>query len=835
MADLPLNFLANNSSGTKNPSVVVTIDGVSDVFTNVTSVYTQARYGDTGLVYGQPGLVYGQGLRVWNGGTIRDYLDMKSSSVQIMQKIEPEQGKASTTTMRLAFIDKDGYMTSLCSPGIVLPEMLGREVNVYLGYQGTSYPEDYFRVFRGFVSDITAIAGQVQLEISDPGYIKQQNIFIAQTTTLSASINNSTTTIPLVSNAAFYVPILNVNAAYDSAISCYVKIGDEYIQYAPAGIGTNQYTSVTRGATVLGQASVAVAHTAGDSVQNLILIEDDAILMALKIMLSGWNGNWITGVKCQAFVNMQDPSVGSIAGAILLPLGVDAKKDYGLAVGDKVTAVGGTNAGQTGFITGFVDAFGQKNRGIITGGSFTSEDTTASTLSFRSQYDAYPIDAGLQMTPKDVDVERHIYLRNNFLSSASNSYRFLIDNTEDGKAFIEKEIYLPIGCYAVTRYGRSSVAYTKPPFGSASVVTLDKNNVINPEQIRPFRSTNKRKFFNVISFTYDALPDQTFQTITDFLDTTSITNTKKASTLEIQSRGLRTNKGAAALVAARGQQLLDLYKNCATQIEVKINFGAAAQVEAGDPVFLVDNGGLLIANFQTGIRDLGTQAFTVLERTLDLNQRQGKLLLMTGSGFSPTDRFASIAPSSVIGAGSTQQQLVLTDSYGPIYPKQEYLKWRSYVGLRVWLHNDDYSISDQGGTFLGFDQGNNYLMNVSGFSITPSAGLVLELGPYPTNAIASDQSAAKTAHAFINESLTVTGGSSNTVFSVSSGDAAKLKVGLPVIVHADDYSSVSPEVTVLSVVSTTVTVSATLGFTPSAGHVVDLVGFLDGGQPYRWV
>ncbi len=55
------------------------------------------------------------------------------------------------------------------------------------------------------------------------------------------------------------------------------------------------------------------------------------------------------------------------------------------------------------------------------------------------------------------------------------------------------------------------------------------------------------------------------------------------------------------------------------------------------------------------------------------------------------------------------------------------------------------------------------------------------------------------------------------------------------LVHTDDFASVSPEVLVTDVTGSTVTVDASLGFTPDNTYYVDLIGFKDGLAPYRYV
>ena len=80
--------------------------------------------------------------------------------------------------------------------------------------------------------------------------------------------------------------------------------------------------------------------------------------------------------------------------------------------------------------------------------------------------------------------------------------------------------------------------------------------------------------------------------------------------------------------------------------------------------------------------------------------------------------------------------------------------------------------------------------------------------------------------------LTVVSGISATQFTVSAGDAAKMSVGQEVQIHSADYSVDSVDVEVTNITGTTITTTA-IGFTPAAGQLVELVGFLDSGKPYR--
>jgi len=150
----PSKFTTFNGALAKNVIVAVEIDGLNDILASGPAG-KRLRYGDP-VTYGMPGLVYG-GITPWtgaNGGVVRQYISIQNSALNITQTCEPEQGRSSVSQMQISFIDYQGYMTKLCTPGMVLPDILGRNVKVYLGFAEVSYPEDYIIVFRGVIQSV---------------------------------------------------------------------------------------------------------------------------------------------------------------------------------------------------------------------------------------------------------------------------------------------------------------------------------------------------------------------------------------------------------------------------------------------------------------------------------------------------------------------------------------------------------------------------------------------------------------------------------------------------------------------------------------------------------
>jgi hypothetical protein len=128
-------------------------------------------------------------------------------------------------------------------------------------------------------------------------------------------------------------------------------------------------------------------------------------------------------------------------------------------------------------------------------------------------------------------------------------------------------------------------------------------------------------------------------------------------------------------------------------------------------------------------------------------------------------------------------------------------------------------------------------MNVS--PALPSAPLTDYLIDMPKydDLTAKSQEIWKLINVFFTPTIDVVSGASTTVFDVSAPDAAKLFVDAVVRIHNEDYSRDSgiTGIKIVDITGTTVTVKSSLGITPQAGDVIDLIGFVsDKGDPYAW-
>lgn len=822
----PSEFVRLAAIGTKQLNVVVKFDGIDTAF-SILPTYKSLKYGDPGVYYGQPGLVYG-GYRL-----LPDVLSVLSveSNLTISQRLEPEQGRASIQQLTLVLIDKNYQVSqALYDAG----EMLGRRCKVSIGFQNSSYPDDYIAASRGLITNVQFQTGRVVITLGDLGQRRRTAIFQSAKTTLTYAINSTTTSIPVVSYADFYDLTVDQGALPSTAwrVRPYLHIGDEYILYGynpfhPTGTHAPYIQVLERGA----RGTTKVSHDVGDEVSHAVELQENALLLALQIMLSG-NGVLDLG-NAAALGGVVDPNVPHATNVILLPGSVDANRDFGLVVGDSVTVAGsGKSANnKTVTVTGFGSAFGETNRLIYCSDSFQYENPSTATLTFRSQFDVLPTQIGLKIPPAEVDTQGHIDLKNLYFYGSEYTLKIFVTDQQTGKDFIESQLYFPIGAYSLTRQGRLSVGFTRPPMATQSLVFLDSSNVIEPNAITTQRGLNSRKFFNQIQYEYDPTDAGAYQAVIRALDTDSLNEIGVMTLLPIKSNGLHGANGE--LVADRvTRRLLGRYKRGAVEISLKVNFAAGSQIESGDVVAVVDDGGLAIQNFETGNRYLGSMLLEVTDRTLDVKTGQSQLKLVTGLGSQLDDRYGTIAPSSKLLSTSTNVLLRMdSTSFGAT---TQAAKWADYVGQTIRVHSPTYSVSGTT-TLTGISATVPDALEVSpALGFTPGANYIVEIDSYPATTNPDDDALYKMIYSFLDPTLSVLAGSTSTVIQLSTVDAAKCTAGQKVIVHNADYSIESAETAIQSVSATSITLASALSFTPAAGQKVDLIGFIDGGGPYRF-
>ena len=126
----------------------------------------------------------------------------------------------------------------------------------------------------------------------------------------------------------------------------------------------------------------------------------------------------------------------------------------------------------------------------------------------------------------------------------------------------------------------------------------------------------------------------------------------------------------------------------------------------------------------------------------------------------------------------------------------------------------------------------------------PSVGYFIEPPPYNTA-----DAVYKSVNGFVCPQVTATGGSnsssSSTITVGTSGspsDADKFYAGGIIRVHNADYTTDSGDIKIDTVDTGTGTIvtKTSIGFTPTAGHLIDLIGFStvsggDDGDPFLYI
>jgi hypothetical protein len=844
-------FDIQHASASKPIVYVLKIDGCPYIIGTGT-INQRIYYGMPGLTYGltfsgDP-VVYG-GVLPWpglSGGAIdttkqKPYLNLEKQGLVLSQKIEPWEGRSSVSVLDFNLADINEEMLALISPGQTLTEILLRRVELFIGYENLGYPDEFVRMYRGIISGVVHEPGLVTLKTSDPNLLRRQKLFETAKTTLTSAIDASVTSIPVISTGSFYEKIDQPGVASPELFhQVGIKIGEEMMRVTSQ---TATAFTVERG----GFGSVAATHDDESEVTPVFSMSRNALNIALKLMLSGWGGvPSVTDVVVGRFVNTGDSANPSVANGIIFT--VDVKDEYGLEVGDFVTISGATN-GANNFtetpILSFFDVAGAPNRGMILSHdpvyatTLVDEVTTSAVAAFRSQFDVYPVECGLKMKMVDVDVARHVQLSSQFVTDEVATLSFVITEEEDsGKEFIEKELYLPLGGFSLTRQGKVSVVITAPPLPLDTIVTLDATNILDAEKAVLTRAINGRKFYNRVDFSYDYdAIEESFVKLEKFIDSDSLEQIPYKEYLQIESKGMRTALNAVALIDRVKRRLFERYAFAAQTITFKLDWQTGALVEGGDVVLLDDQGALNFPDLNTGQRGLPLQFWEVLEKSTDLKTAQTSVTIINGIGSQVTDRYGVIAPSSEISSGlSTTQFRLRTDSFGALFPGQEFKKWEDYIGLKVMVHKPDFSQESES-VLTAIDASDQFKITVSpALSFTPASGDILQLANYSTSSDAADQKLSKLAHAFLGPVVDVASGASGLAFDVAAGDVAKFFVGGIVVVHDADYSvNVSEESAVTDITGTTITVETDLGFTPNNTQKVTFIGFsADSTQTYRF-
>ena len=715
---LVLTPAAKRASESSNilPNLVLDIEGVPDKYGTV-QILKYIKIGDPGL------FIDG----TWKIGGYAPLLDQETlvtfdgTSTSISQKLDIDKGSgASISQMSVALVDVDEKITQLITPGEVVTDMLGREATVWLGFSQNAFPEDYIRIFRGTIDEIGSTPGRVTFQISHPDQKKRQEIFIKAESKLNGAINPTQTTIALESTDNFLYPIMGPDGLFDTSIKYGIRIEDEIIFYT--GISGNDLTGCARGS--LGTAGSS--HADQQDLESFCQITGNSMDLALKLMLSGWNGPYEESVVIQNFNILGDATVLPNS---IFSLGYDVAAQYGVVAGDYITTTGasdGANNVALKQITEIVRTL-EGSYIIVDGVSFVDEGSTTGVIDFRSRYDTFHPGAGLQMHNDEVDITEHERIKRFFLSSFE--YDFYIRDNIKGKEFLEGEIYFPAAAYSIPRKAKSSIGYHIGPLPDSDIRAIDTSNVIAASKVSIKRSIN-RNFYNTVVYRYEekVLEEDKFLRGYITTDGTSKTNIPVGTKpLVISSKGMREVLSGNTLSVNAANRRLKRYKYSAEYIEgIQITYGSSYNLEIGD-IVLLDVGDLKMSDTKSGTRDGKPRLFEVYNKTFDI--KTGKVSLsMLDTAYSTASRYCLMSPSSKILAGSTSTVLKLRVTGNSIFGPNEGAKWSRYLNAAVRVRSNDFTTRNDLSTIQSVS-GNTITLSTP-LSFTPAAEDTLTVGHY---------------------------------------------------------------------------------------------------------
>lgn len=797
------------------PNLILEIDGVETIYSSITT-YKLARFDEDDLHFDDPGLFFDTGIIDPNAETL---ISLGETGTTISQQLlQDKGGVSSVSTFAIELIDKDQKITQLITPGEVVDDLLDRRAKLYINFAGGNHPEDSMVIHSGIIDEIASGPASVKLNVASPEALKRQKLFLPFNTALNGAITNSDTTITVDSTANFLSP-------YSTEFHTYIKIDDELIKYA--GKTSTTFTGCERGQ--LG--TVASSHSDNSTANTFYRVRENAINFALKLMMSQGE---------EYFAQTNIANIGAFDSLnldehVIYFNNIDVKSKYGLVIGDFVTIE--SSASNDGTYT--ILDFGSDDLGswIEFTDSFTTELDSAGIAKFKSQFNVWP--EGMGMQSYDVDVQGHLDIKEQYFSSIPDyDFYFKADDNEiNGKDFLSKEVYFPASLYALPRAGnKAGCQIVLPPVSTAGLKKLDASNVINPSSLRPVRSTNQN-FYNAIVTKYEKLAtEDKFIRGEIFYSADSQNRFKNQGTkpLVIEATGLRESGSTTAIIRVNSRRWLDRYKFAAESLKgVKTHLKAGMNVEIGDVVIFGDEK-FNLSDITNGSRSFEQKAYEVVDKSINLKTGECVFTLLS-TGFDIGSRFGGISPSTEVATGSTTTEVFIRPTYGNTTLKQERSKWKNLIGEKINIHNDDYSYSETV-TLDRLSPANEAIFEVTpSLAVAPTDGYFIDIAAYPAGTDVSENKNLKSVYTFIDPYSEVDSGTSDTVFDVVTGDGTKFNIGLPVLIHNLDWSIVSNEVKVLTVVGDTITVDAALGFTPSAGQIIELIGFPDLGQPYKMV
>lgn len=737
---------------------------------------------------------------------IRPWIMVEGTTKDINQQLQPESGGASSITRaKIQIIDKSEQLTKDFSLKEEDGELLGRRATFWIGFEGGSFPRDYMRVIEGLIDQTSFGAGYLTIALSHPDKLRKSQFYTKPISELSANLSIGSSSLGIVDSSGFLSP--------QDDLRTFVRIGDEIMEYQSKTGST--LGSLTRGA--LG--TVEEEHEAGDEIEPILELSGSAIDLVLKIYLSKGGET-----KSYDVTSIKEGEKVTNSQAIFFDH-PDIQDYTGLVEGDFIT-LSGTSLND--FSDRKIVSFGKDGSGsfIAVDGVPLVSESGLGEIKGRSQYDVLPFGCG--MLPSQVDVREH--LRASILfSSQFPGFRFYIKDDLRADDFINTQILQPCAAYYIPRGGRVSVKAISRPIGSTQTTVLDESNVKSPEKIKVNRGIN-RHFYNSIIYKYneEAKSDKLLNALITQSEESFNRIDTSVRPLKIEAGGLRSDNETEAIIENNSNRWIDRYKFSAEEISVEVLFSEAVNIELGDTV-IFGSKCLKISDSKNGSREFVPRIMEVINKQVNWSAGKGRLVLLD-TNFNTRGRYGAIAPSSRVTGGD--EGCLETEPFCSSVPVSELVTWQPFLGTKILVRNEDWTFQEEV-KLVGIGASGALKISPALSSFPPN--LIVDPANYPDSADPNEQKTWKDFYVFFNPRFKITSVVDLKNFEVSATDAARTRVGSIVTVHSPDFTNQSQEVEVSAISSNKITVSRDLDYLPSAGDEVDLIGFPDGGLPYRLV
>ena len=774
--------------------IILEIEGIPFVYGAI-EITELVRIGDAGLLIG--GFIIGGSRPLSNS---RPYISLDGTTKSISSQVNSDKGGfTSITKFNVELVDFNNEVSTAFASGNYVTDILSKEVNVYVSFDGLSFPDDAVKIFNGVIDGFETTGNSVKLSIAHPERLKRRDLFLPASTELTSAMDASQLTADVITTNDFYIE-------EGEGIETYIKIDDELMRFS--SVAPNVITIIERAA--LG--TVANAHDDEAEVSSFYRLQGNPIDLALKLMLSGGDKYFAE----TSAVSIVDFGTTTISDAIFFNE-TRLVERYGLSEGDLVTLSGSVSGND------FVDAL-IVEIGSVNGAGFIQVDTSLVSeigndllmVEFGSQYNV--LSTGCNMKPTQVDVSQHLIIQG-LVGGSFPDYDFYIKEEVNAKEFISEQIYFPVGMYSLNRKARASCGYTAPPVSLFQTKKLDANSVLNIDKLVVKRSTNQN-FYNTIQYKYnqDTLEDK-FLAIRTTVDEDSFNRIADGpQTLNISARGLRNTASVNSFLNAQSIRFLDRYKFAAESLTVSVPYQFGFNIELGDRIqfYGADIGVFL---YSQGTREPQPKIFEITNKRMDIINGSISLTCLD-TVFGTSGRYITHAPSSFVDAGATLTQIPIKKSFGTTSNEEEEEKWTDFVGGQILIHNDDWTIQE----LVTLQNVGSGFLSVSAMSVAPLEDFTVEPPHYDD---ASEE--FKILHGFNSPSVGVVTGTTTTVEVDSIGE---FFVGASIRVHSEDFTN-DKYTTVTEINVNTLTVADDLGFTPTAGEFVDKIGFSsDNGDAY---